>query len=231
MSNHPPRRNPSRPVSALPFLRTLSLFLWRWRAAWVLACCALGLLIVTNLATPPRTAATTVIVARTDLPVGASLTRSDLVAVTVTTEAALLGGPATLEELVGATLATPLAAGALIRPADLVPTSVFDGAPPGSVFTVVTIENAGLLAYLRPGMRIDLFSPDALSAGPLARGATVMALGKDGDLTTTSTGPSWSSNQTGADFSSTVLIATSPDQSQTLALGSNWQGLHATIVQ
>lgn len=218
-------------------LRYLSLGMWRWRAAWVITGLVVALLGASSLFNDSAAGPATVFVARTDLALGTVLSSGDFSERGIDIDPSLLGPLISRPELVGTRLSHPLSAGSLIRAADLVPTNLFAGAPPGSVFTVVTIENSGIISYLRPGMSVDLISsqpnPQETGVGPLAQGAIVVALGSGGDFSTNGLNPAtpWAQTSESTEFSSTVLVATTADQSKALALSSQWQGVHAIIVQ
>lgn len=218
-------------------LRSVTLGVWRWRTAWVFTGLTVALFTANSLFSSPPPSSVTVVVARTDLALGTVLSSQDLSERTIDIDPALLGPSISRPELVGARLSAPLSAGTVVRSADLVPADLFAGAPAGMVFTVVTIENAGIIAYLRPGMSVDLLSSQSTSdepgSGLLAHGAIIVALGSGGDFSANGLNPAtpWAQTPDASEFSGTVLVATTADESKSLALGSHWQGVHAIIVR
>lgn len=236
-TNHPGAGFPS---SLSRLSRTVSLALWRWRSLWILGGSATVLSGLLLLAQPSGTGFTEVVVAKTDLALGTVLSASDVSTHTVNIDPVLLGKTLSKPEIIGSKVGVPLTAGALVRSGDLVAQDVFSGAPAGSVFTVVSIENAGILDYLTPGMRLDLLgnSPGALpgestSSVVLAQRVVVIALGaNDGpNLEDAPSASPWSQDSGSPANFNTILVATTSTESKALASGASWQGVHAVIVQ
>lgn len=236
-TNHPGAGFPS---SLSRLSRTVSLALWRWRSLWILGGSATVLSGLLLLAQPSGPGTTEVVVAKTNLALGAVLNASDISTHALDIDPTLLGQPLSKPEVIGAKVGVPITAGTIIRASDLVTNDVFSGAPPGSVFTVVSIENAGILDYLSPGMRLDLLGSvtgappgEGTATGVLAQRVVVIALSahgalpQEGDQSTTP----WSQDAGQQENSSTVLVATTSEESKALASGSGWQGVHAVIVQ
>lgn len=229
--------SPSLHARLSGFSRAVTHGLWRWRTAWVSAVVVCASALLWSGLAPTPTGGTQIVVSRGDLPVGTVLTREHLSTRTVDVAATVLGPAPTLDQALGATLSVSLRSGSLVRSSDLVEASLFEHTPPGLVFTVVTIQNAGIIGYLQPGMHVDLLEVDSTGAGPapvLAAGALIVSLNPpnpaNGEFTSSDLDQPWSQSVSGDNFSSTVLVATTRTDSTALARGSQWQGVHAVIV-
>ena len=121
-----------------------------------------------NAATAPPPERVAVVVAAHDLPAGIVLAADDL------TEAAFAPGSAPDDlavDAVGRTLAAPLRRGEAVTDVRLVGPALAEGHP-GVTAVPVRLPDAGMVALLRVGDRVDL-----LAADPQGGGARVVAAG------------------------------------------------------
>lgn len=213
--------------------RAVSLALWRWRSLWII--CGIFVALTAALATLQPVGTRPVLVARTDLPLGAVITAQDIAVTNTVIDPALLGPPLPKAEVIGSKVAVPLSAGTLIRSSDLVVDSIFSSAPPGSVLTVVRIENSGILSYVTPGMKLDLLGSGQLADGTpstvLAQQVVVVSVTTQGYSSANDPATPWAQDNPTGESTNTVLVATTSAQSKTLIAGAGWQGVHAVIVQ
>ena len=160
--NQLPRSHSENSVAAHRAIRSpapIRALLWRWR--WVCAALILGLLIQSTIASisakNPKT--TEVVVAKTALNTGDELAAHNLQLMPVPTALVPEGAVTTLAEAEGQIIVAPLPAGAPIFEAQLF-TSAFAGAPPpGTVINAVQLDDNATLAVLRPGDKVQLYSP------------------------------------------------------------------------
>ncbi|MCI6574050.1 MAG: SAF domain-containing protein [Arcanobacterium sp.] len=150
-AQHRAIRRPS-PVRAL---------MWRWR--WVLVALVVALVLQSVLFTMglSHKPMNEVVVAAHDLSTGTTLSRSELRLKNLPAEAIPSGTVSSLDAVLGRTLVAPLPAGAPIISRQLLTSDFTAAAPQGTVITAVTLDNPATAAILRPGDRIQLYSPPA----------------------------------------------------------------------
>ena len=154
----------------------------------LLAAALLAVAVVAGLRSvaPPPAPTVPLLVAATDLPAGTVLTRADLAVVDAPAsgpgppDGALTAVPPAL----GRTLAAPLRRGEAVTDVRLVAPSLLDGYP-GLVAVPVRVPDAGSVALLAVGDRVDLVAADprAGTAEVVARDAPVLALPGDPEAT------------------------------------------------
>lgn len=128
-------------------------------------------------ASAPPEPLTPVVVARADLPGGRSLRAVDLSTVPFRAGALPDGLLGSAEAAVGRVLAAPLRRGEPVTDVRLVGPGLLDGYP-GLVAAPVRIADAGTVALVKVGDRVDLVAadPERGGAGVVARGVPVVAL-------------------------------------------------------
>lgn len=137
-----------------------------------------GLAVLAGIAAvaPPAAPTASVLVAVRDLASGEVLSAGDVERV-AWPAGAVPGGA--VEEVEGRTLAAPLRAGEPVTDVRLVGPGLAE-AHPGRVVAPVRISDAGAVALLRVGDRVDVMAGDPVSPGSeaevVASGATVLAL-------------------------------------------------------
>lgn len=137
-----------------------------------------GLAVLAGLAAvaPPAAPTVPVVVAARDLSSGEVLRAGDVEEVALPAEALPEG---VVDQAVGRTLAGPLRRGEPVTDVRLVGPGLAD-AHPGRVVVPVRIPDAGVVALLRVGDRVDVVASDPAQAGTpvevVASGATVLAL-------------------------------------------------------
>jgi Flp pilus assembly protein CpaB len=129
-------------------------------------------------APPPETVA--VVTAAHDLPAGTVLAAEDLTTRNLPPEAVPDGAAAGVDEGVGETLAAPLRSGEPVTDVRLVGSSLAD-AHPDLTTLPVRLPDAGQVALLAPGDRIDLVATDPRAGGSrvVATDAVVLAVPPD----------------------------------------------------
>jgi Flp pilus assembly protein CpaB len=126
-----------------------------------LAALAAGLAVLSGLqaAAPAPPATRVVLTAARDLPAGAVLDRSDLTYATFTPDSVPSGVVPGAARVLGRTTAGPVRAGEPLTDVRLVAGSLLDGYP-GAVASPVRVGDAGAVALLRVGDRIDVIAAD-----------------------------------------------------------------------
>ena len=150
---------------------------------------------------PPPPPTEPVLVAAADLPAGLALTDADVKVAHWPAELVPPGGMPSLEEVVGAVLATPLRAGEAVSGTRLLGAGLLVGQPPGTGSMAVRLAEP-VSGLVRAGDRVDLLAgpdPDAaLSPGAWAAAGRavvaasdvlVLAVGGAGSGPTTDNGP------------------------------------------
>lgn len=112
-----------------------------------------------------------VVVARGDLPGGASVRADQLSTAELPTDAVPAGAAHAVDEVTGRVLAAPLRRGEPVTDVRLLAPGLLDGYP-GLVAAPVRVADAGAVRLLEVGDRIDL-----IAASPEGGGATVVASG------------------------------------------------------
>lgn len=137
---------------------------------------------------PPAPETVPVLVAAHDLPAGTPLAEADLATVELPPEA-VPAGIVEQAQAVGRTTTGPVRRGEPVTDARLVAPSLLDGYP-GRVAVPVRIPDAGVVALLRVGDRIDLVATDPRSGSTEVVGADlpVLALPREDDEMTRSAG-------------------------------------------
>lgn len=110
-------------------------------------------------ASPAPPARTTVLTAAQDIPAGTVVGPGDVRAVGYAPATAPDGALRTVEEAVGRTTTSPLRAGEPLTDVRLVAGALLDGYP-GTVGAPVRIPDAGAVALLRVGDRVDVLAAD-----------------------------------------------------------------------
>ena len=150
-----------------------------------LAALAAGLAVLSGLqaAAPAPPATRAVLTAARDLPAGAVLDRSDLAYARFAPDSVPRGVVSGATGVLGRTTAGPVRAGEPLTDVRLVAGSLLDGYP-GAVASPVRIGDAGAVALLRVGDRIDVIAADPRGregARVVARAARVIALPRETD--------------------------------------------------
>lgn len=170
-----PRRTPRTPVLLARRVRRAVLVHRRSVAA---ALAGVAVLAGLRAASEPPAPSAAVVVARHDLPGGSVVTADDLARTTLPVDAVPAGARPSVAALTGRVLAAPVRRGEPVTDVRLVAPALLDGYP-GRVAVPVRIADAGAVALLRVGDRVDLLaaSPDGGSgARVVAAGAPVIAL-------------------------------------------------------
>jgi SAF domain len=122
-----------------------------------------------SAAAPEGPATVTVVKARSQLPGGWLISGSDLVLDRVVASDVPEGGLTDPKELVGKTLAAPVAQNQMMTLLNV--TSARTSVPPGHVIAPMRLSDAALTALLRPGDIVDVVAADPEAGEP----ATVVA--------------------------------------------------------
>jgi Flp pilus assembly protein CpaB len=169
-----PRRTPP-PFVVLSRRLRRSLLVHRRSLAAGLA----GVAVLTGLraAAAPATPTVDVVVARHDLPGGSVVADGDLVTAGYRAGTAPAGAGTSPGDLTGRVLAAPVRQGEPVTDVRLVAPGLLNGYP-GLVAAPVRVADAGAVALLRVGDRIELLaaSPDGGDAAVVVAGAPVVAL-------------------------------------------------------
>jgi pilus assembly protein CpaB len=150
----------------------------RWRrhvlrrvGAATLVAVALWLVIESLSPSPPP--AVTVVAAVRPVAAGAMLGAGDLAPVRVPAGGAQPGALTAVDEALGRRLAGPMLPGETLTRSRLVPSSVAEGLPSGTVAVHLIAADPAVLGLLRPGHLVTLVPSSG--GRPLARGATVLS--------------------------------------------------------
>lgn len=139
-------------------------------------CAVAAVLAVVRAVTPPPPETVTVIAAARDLPSGTVLAADDLLRLTLP-DSAVPDGAVASSDAVGRTVAAPVRRGEPLTDARLVGPGLLAGYP-GLVAVPVRVPDAGAVALLRVGDRIDLVVADPAGgrSGRVADDVPVVAL-------------------------------------------------------
>lgn len=134
-----------------------------------------GAAVAVRSVAPPPPATATLLVAARDLPAGRQVAAGDLVPVEVPPDAV---PEQVARDPVGRRLAAPVRAGEAVTDVRLVGAALGAAQPAGTVTAPVRLSDAGQVALLSPGDRIDLLGtdPQAGTTEVLAHDATVLAV-------------------------------------------------------
>ncbi|MFE4544497.1 Flp pilus assembly protein CpaB [Arthrobacter sp. NPDC056727] len=219
----PGRRNalPGSAARQRPRGRRLAGWLNRNRrlAVALLLCAAAG--IAVHQLTPAPAQTVSVLAAARDLPAGANLAGSDLLAVSVPPAMVPDGAFADTSGINGKQLAAPLRKGQLLTDAQLVGPGLLTGAPPGSAAVPLRMADPSSIQLVAPGQLVNVVLTSgngyeqASASKVLARSVPVL----------------WTSgqeSQTGqwlaaGDSDGLLVVAATPDQAGALA-GASTQG-------
>lgn len=154
----------------------------RWRSARrrrrlaVLALLLLGMFGIANELTPQKPTTATVLVAKADLAAGHTIEPSDLAEVEVPADSPLLNTTVARENAVGQITVGRLAAGDVLAASRLLGSELTQ--TPGYAAVPLRLPDVALLAFLRPGMLLDVvWDPSGLGNEParvVARGVRVL---------------------------------------------------------
>lgn len=159
----------------------------RWRSArrrrrlLMLALILLGTFGVVGELTQHQPATATLVVAKTDLPAGHTIVEADVVEVTVPADSPLLPTAPSRDDVIGQTTVGRLSGGDVLAKSRLLDSAVAQ--TPGYAAVPLRLPDAALLAFLRPGMLLDLvWDPSGLGNEParvVARGVRVLVTSEE----------------------------------------------------
>ncbi|MDT9593570.1 SAF domain-containing protein [Nocardioides zeae] len=165
-------------------LRSARHALTRRRRLLAAATAALGALVVVGATQPPSADTVPVVVAARDLPAGTALSAEDLTTRDVAPHQAPADRPGA-SELLGETLAAPVAAEEQVTSARVVGTAAWQPGP-GETAVPVRLPDAGVAALLSVGDTVDVVATDPQTGetSTVARSVRVAALpASDADAT------------------------------------------------
>mgnify|MGYP001406830052 CR=1 FL=1 len=139
----------------------------------------LAAIVVAGLATtlrPPAASTADVVVARTDLAPGTTLSAADLVVVARPVDGLPADAVRTSDEMLGRLVAAPVRAGEPVRSRDVVGESLLAELGPGLVAVPVRLADEGVTALLQPGDVVDLVATRDGGAQVVAGGVRVLAV-------------------------------------------------------
>lgn len=208
---------PAGLTSSLRRLRQMVLVRRRLLAA---ALMALAVLAGVRATTAPPEPTSPVVVARTDLPGGATVRAGDLQVVDHPAAAVPAGAVASARALAGRVLAAPLRRGEPVTDVRVVGRGLLGGYP-GAVAAPVRVADPGVARLLQVGDRIDLIStpPEGGGSSVVVSGAPVVAVPR--------AGPELDGMMAGG----LVVVAVSPASALSLAEASVSAVLSATLTR
>ncbi len=127
---------------------------------------------------PPQPEVSAVVVAARDLTGGTVVRADDVRTVQMPPDVVPAGAFSAEAAALGASVAAPMRAGEPLTDRRVLGAALVDGYPAGTVASPVRIEDADVVALLRPGDRIDLYAPtgDSGLAARIVTDAVVMML-------------------------------------------------------
>ncbi|QOR45407.1 SAF domain-containing protein [Trueperella pecoris] len=170
--SHPRRKAPTTARSS-----SFRALLWRWR--WV-GVAILVILVIQALApVKPEVPRYAIVVATKDIAGGSLIGKGDVEIWTSTED--IPGAAHELEAVIGEHAVAPLVAGAPVQSSNLLNSEFLRSRHDGSVIAALPIADAGGLAMVQPGVRIDLYAPpgefsETQSATFLARDVLVAGI-------------------------------------------------------
>jgi len=163
----------------------------RYRRSISAVLAGLGVLLITSILAPKP--GVEVFVASKDLAAGSKLTVNDFSTGEVAKNQLWSTVISTPDQIMGKTLARPLAANQPISASDLMGTALLAGLPGDFVAISLSVHSSTNLSLLSPGAQVDIYatSTDGLNTGVLvASRAIILSLGSSENGTMFSTGSS-----------------------------------------
>jgi len=205
----------------------------RHRRPLAAICAAIAIATALSAITAKRAAGVAVITAARDLPIGTTLTGSDLRTVALPAGAVPAGAITTMSLAVGRSIASPVRRGEPLTDVRLANGPL--GTPaPGMVAAPVRLSDAEAAELLQPGQRVDVLAAST-STQSQASQAVAAVVAADVQVVAIPTGATGSGNNAGAQDlgmeGALVVLATTPAQARALAQAQVSARLSAIVVR